>query len=117
MSNSFGRTSVTRLIVYESTAISCLRVLAMFSIVSCHFMQALDNHWAWVFNLGVQVFLLISGFLFGHQHITNWMSWWGKRFLRIYIPFIIFFLAVVPLNAKNHLISPKQIVIYLLLFS
>ena len=39
----------------------------MVSIVTCHFMQSLGNHWAWVFNIGVQVFLLMSGFLYGYM--------------------------------------------------
>lgn len=97
----------------ESIAIRYMRVLAMCSIVSCHFMQALDNHWAWVFNIGVQVFLLISGFLYGHKHVDNWLQWYRKRFVRIYIPFILFFVAIVPLYTVTERITIKNIVVYI----
>ena len=97
----------------ESTAISYMRVLAMCSIVCCHFMQALDNHWAWVLNIGVQVFLLISGFLYGHKYVSNWPQWYRKRFIRIYIPFVLFFVAIVPLYTVSERISIKKILVYI----
>ena len=98
----------------ESCAISYIRVLAMCSIVLCHFLQALDSNWAWVFNIGVQIFLLISGYLYGHKHIEGWISWFGKRFIRIYVPFALFFIAVIPVYAVSGKITAKQIIVYLL---
>lgn len=97
----------------ESAAISYLRVAAMTSIVVCHFMQALDNHWAWVFNIGVQVFLLMSGFLYGHKHITGWWQWYRRRFIRIYVPFILFFITIVPLYAVSGQIKAINIFSYI----
>lgn len=80
----------------ESIAVSYLRVLALISIVTCHFLQALENHWAWVLNIGVQVFFLISGYLYGHKEIKNWPNWYFKRIKRIYIPFITVVIAFTP---------------------
>lgn len=97
----------------ESRAISYLRIMAMLSIVVCHFMQALDSHWAWVFNIGVQVFLLISGYLYGHKQVAGWWQWFRKRFIRIYLPYILFFVAVVPMYAINGMITLKRILVYL----
>ncbi|MGN0086507.1 MAG: acyltransferase family protein [Alloprevotella sp.] len=71
-------------------AISLIRVLAMSSIVTCHFLQAHNNRWAWVLNVGVQVFLVLSGYLYGHKHVTNWRSWCKARLLKLYLPFILF---------------------------
>ena len=73
----------------ESVAISYLRVMALVSIISCHIFQALDNRWAWVLNMGVQVFFFISGFLYGHKDIQDWIRWYKNRFKKIYFPFII----------------------------
>ena len=98
----------------ESCAISYIRVLAMCSIVLCHFLQALDSNWAWVFNIGVQIFLLISGYLYGHKYIEGWISWFCKRFIRIYVPFALFFIAVLPVYAVSEKITAKQIIVYLL---
>lgn len=103
---------ISSLTKQESVAISYLRVTAMTFIVVCHFMQALASHWAWVFNIGVQIFLLISGFLYGHKHVDNWLNWYKKRFVRIYVPFFLFFVAVLPLYAVTDKISVKQIIVY-----
>lgn len=71
----------------QSTAISYLRVLALIMIVSCHFLQKLDNKWAWVLNIGVQIFFLISGYLYGFKQIDNWILWLIKRIRKVYIPY------------------------------
>lgn len=71
-----------------SNSVSYVRVAALFAIIICHMMQALDNKWAWVMNIGVQVFLFISGFLYGHMNASSWLGWYKRRFYRIYIPFI-----------------------------
>ena len=78
-----------RLSLSESVAISYLRVIALISIVACHLLQAMDNKWAWVLNIGVQVFFFISGFLYGHKDIQDWVHWYKYRFWKIYIPFVI----------------------------
>lgn len=97
----------------DSIGVSYLRVFVMLSIVTCHFMQAFDNKWAWVFNIGVQVFLLLSGYLYGHKTVSNWKQWLYKRAERIYVPFIIFIIAVIPAYALTDMISWKHIVIYI----
>lgn len=97
----------------ESVAISYLRVIAMLSIVTCHFMQALDNKLAWVFNIGVQVFLLLSGYLYGHKPIDNWKEWLYKRFERIYVPFLLFIISIIPAYALNCMITWKHLVVYI----
>ncbi len=97
---------------YESTCISYLRFLAMLSIVFCHFLQALDNNWAWVFNVGVQIFFLISGYLYGSKTISDWKGYFKKRFLKIYIPFIVFFICVLPFYIGKGLFSIKLSLVY-----
>lgn len=56
----------------ESSILIYIRVMAMISIVACHILQAYNNHWAYVLNIGVQVFLVLSGYLYGHKYIDNW---------------------------------------------
>ena len=81
----------------ESDAISFVRVCAMISIVSCHLLQAYNNHWAWVLNVGVQVFLVLSGYLYGHKCITQWKEWFWSRIKKLYVPFLLFSLTVLML--------------------
>ena len=79
----------------ESNAIVIIRATAMFSIVLCHLFQAYNVlSLASVFNIGVQVFLVMSGYLYGKKQITSWSQWYKKRFLKLYIPFTIVWLSV-----------------------
>ena len=73
----------------ESNAIVIIRATAMFSIILCHLFQAYDNYLASVFNIGVQVFLVMSGYLYGKKTITNWSQWAEKRFMKLYVPYFI----------------------------
>ena len=56
----------------ESGAISIMRILVMFSIIVCHLLQAYNNRYCWSFNIGVWVFLAISGYLYGCKVIEDW---------------------------------------------
>ena len=99
---------------YESTCISYVRFFAMLSIVLCHFLQALNNNWAWIFNVGVQIFFLVSGYLYGNKEILDWKKYYKKRFVKIYIPFIVFFICVLPLYISRDLFSTKLTIIHIL---
>jgi peptidoglycan/LPS O-acetylase OafA/YrhL len=89
----------------ESNAIVIIRATAMFSIILCHLFQAYDNYLASVFNVGVQVFLVMSGYLYGKKEITKWQEWYKKRFIKLYIPYFIVAFSVtllfVKLNAET----------------
>lgn len=80
----------------ESEMIRILRVLSMFSIVVCHIMQPIGALEGDIFNVGVEVFFLISGFLYGHKVIADSMRFYSLRVKKIYIPFLVFFVSVLP---------------------
>ena len=50
-------------------SISMIRAMSMVAIITCHFMQYLDIELAWWFNVGVQVFLCISGYSVSYTHL------------------------------------------------
>ena len=77
-----------RITVGQSHAVSVLRVLAMTAILVCHILQSYDNQWAWVLNVGVQIFLVLSGFLYGHKNVDNWRIWFSSRLRKLYVPFV-----------------------------
>ena len=70
-------------------AISIIRVLAFLSIITCHIMQYYDCEFAWWFNVGVQVFLCLSGYLYGRKSVDNELSFYKKQFIKILVPYYI----------------------------
>lgn len=99
----------------QSNAISIIRVMAMILIVSCHITQGYDQQIAFILNVGVQIFFLLSGFLYGKIEITSIASFVKKRFVKVYIPFIVVVLCSVAIYSIFHItdISVKSVLLYL----
>ena len=76
----------------ESVAISWLRTSSVILIVLCHILQGMDNNWAWVFNIGVQIFFILSGYLYGKKTIYDNGKWYIRRAFRILTPFYLYLL-------------------------
>lgn len=94
-------------------SICYLRVLAMVFILLCHF-NAENEHeiiraTAQFFNIGVQIFFVVSGFLAGKHLIQkiSWRRWYFKRLKRIYIPYELFliFLAIFTVRVGMSLLN------------
>ena len=102
----------------KSLAISTLRVFAMISIVICHLLQYYESPLSNVFNVGVQIFILISGFLYGRKIIerNNWGGWFLKRIERIYVPYLIFVVIVLLCYTAfaRDLLYPVGVISYIL---
>lgn len=70
--------------------ISLLRFLAIILVVTCRIFQQLEIPLSGWLNIGVQIFLSISGYLFGMRVISeSAYCWFKRRFLRIYIPYAL----------------------------
>ena len=68
-------------------SVSCIRVIAMLFIIICHLSNYFgQNIVAQFFNVGVHIFFLISGYLYGGKIIGNTGVWLFKRYLRLIIP-------------------------------
>ena len=83
------------MVVEKNYAVSLLRFIAMIFIVLCHFLQFYDLELAWWFNVGVQIFLCISGFLYGNKKIDSPIDFIGRNFKKILIPYYCFFIPMV----------------------
>ncbi len=74
----------------NSITIQIIRVTAMLSIVACHLFQAYGVYQcSSIFNVGVQVFIVISGLLYGHKTITSWSTWSIQRAIKLYVPMVL----------------------------
>lgn len=69
-------------------SISFVRMVAMCFIITCHFLQFYSNELAWWFNVGVQMFLFISGLVFSNQDVD--IMTLKKQFTKILLPYYIF---------------------------
>ena len=69
--------------------ISFVRMLAMMSIVTCHVMQYYNMELAWWFNVGVQIFLCISGYLYGLKKIPDILGFYRKNFIKLLLDYEI----------------------------
>ena len=64
-------------------------MIAMEMIIICHIMQYYDFVLAWWFNIGVQIFLCISGFLYGRKAIENIARFYNQRIKKILVPYYL----------------------------
>lgn len=97
--------------------IQITRIVAMFMIIICHLIQGGNKYirmTAQFFNVGVFVFIFISGYLYGVKEIKNPKKWLVDRFFKIMIPVYIFMIFIFGLQIfVLHNFEMKYIFIYL----
>lgn len=59
--------------------------------------------------MGVQVFFVLSGYLYGHKVIDNWLKWFWNRAKKLYIPCFIY--CLVALSVLNFVVQ-QPVTIY-----
>lgn len=98
----------------ESCCITTLRSLAMAMIVTCHIVLSYDSNYYAVLNIGVQIFFVISAFLYAQKDIDNPPDWLKRRFMKLYPPLFIFLICAFPIlfAAYPELFSFKKVLLY-----
>lgn len=91
----------------KRNSITFFRVFAMILILLCHIVQEYDNLYiqmtAQIFNLGVPIFIIISGYLYGNKEINDkYTLWLIKRAKRILIPLYVFMFYLLIVNLIQH---------------
>lgn len=79
----------------KDSSIVYIRVCAMWMILGCHLMEQFQHPLAHIsamfLNVGVELFLLISAYLYGQRKIhMKIIPWYKKRFYRIVAPYYVF---------------------------
>ncbi len=77
------------------------RCIAMISIVVCHIFQAIGNDLCFYFNVGVPIFLFLSGYLYGKKKITDIGRFYTGRAVRILVPYYIMLVIILIVNATQ----------------
>lgn len=95
------------MVANRNYAISYIRIIAMIMIICCHVLQFYGNFMAWWFNVGVQIFLLISGYLYGKKDIDNWILFVKKQYKKILLPYWIYlvFITIIYFLIARNLLS------------
>lgn len=102
----------------HNITIQIVRIIAMFSIVICHLCNysnnKLINPLGQFFDVGVFIFIFVSGYLYGNKSIDNVVKWFFKRIKKVWVPAFIFSVFVIFLTmAMTNVIDFKYIYIYL----
>ena len=78
----------------HNVSISVTRLIAMSLIITCHILQWFSHPLAFWFNSGVQIFFVMSGFLYGNRDITKPVGFIYKNGCKILIPCWLFLCVV-----------------------
>lgn len=73
----------------KSAVISLIRLIAMLLIITCHIFQIYSNELCYYFNVGVQIFLIISGYLYSFKTYDSPLNIIIKQFKKILFPYYI----------------------------
>lgn len=66
--------------------ISFVRVLAMISIIIGHWCSFAGIYTYQLGSIGVQIFIFLSGYIYGKKNISNILTWGGRRLKRLMPP-------------------------------
>ncbi len=82
-------------LIPRNYSISLIRAMATISIVLCHIFQYYGIELAWWFNVGVEIFLVISGFLYGKKEINDPLNFIINNIKKILVPYIIWMIITI----------------------
>ena len=72
-----------------NVSVSIARVISMVSILFAHLFTWLQIYTYQLFSVGVNVFLIISGYLYGNKLIPSKREFFLGRLKRVLVPFYI----------------------------
>ena len=101
----------------KNVSIQIIRICAMFFIIICHLVSESNNNFivqtAQFFNVGVYIFLFLSGYLYGKKKIENNKEWLIGRAKKIMIPTYCFVVFLTLIHIMRNTMDFKYIFIHL----
>ena len=85
-----------------SNKLNLIRIISMIMIVLCHYLQFYENRLAFWFNVGVQIFFILSGVLYGCKDVKDYKKFWKNKFFKLYLPYIVVVLIFFIFNLLFH---------------
>lgn len=98
--------------------ISVIRLVSLLMIIICHILQGIGNELAFWFNLGVQIFFFISGYLYGNKEVRDFKKFFNNKLIKILMPLsvLVFIMVIIEYFCFNHTYSKEFILANLLGF-
>lgn len=90
----------------RDVSISIARCMAMLMILSCHMFSYYKLELALWLNVGVQVFFVISGFLYGTKDLSSPIEFIKRSFNKILVPYWLFLVIAI---AAYYLFCPQEL--------
>lgn len=87
--------------------LSFVRLIATLMIFSCHILQGLNLELAFWVNIGVQIFFVLSGYLYSKKKIKSTKEFYKKQYKKIMTPYIILLIFMILIT----IIQSKEIVL------
>ena len=78
----------------KNASVSFTRMIAMVLIIACHFFQFYENELCRWLNVGVQIFFVISGFLYSNKVINDPIEFLKRTCKRVLVPYYTFLFPV-----------------------
>lgn len=101
----------------KDTHIQIIRIVAMLSIILCHIVQESNNKYIVMsgqfFNIGVYIFLLISGYLYSNKTIEI-KKFYKDRFFKIILPMYLFLIPIYCIQLNKGTFDIWKFLTYLL---
>lgn len=101
----------------RDVSIQIIRIISMLLIILCHLVQEMNNNYlamsAQFLNVGVYIFLFLSGYLYGNKKLDNACSWLYNRFVKLMIPIYLFLIPVFLIYIYQDIFKIKYVFIHL----
>ena len=102
----------------KNVSIQLVRIIATVLILLCHLVQEFGNTTIAMtgqfFNVGVQIFLFLSGYLYGKKNINDSKKWIMSRLKKVIIPVYIFMIILFIIHFAMGSMNWKSLLVYLL---
>lgn len=102
----------------KNVSIQLVRIIATVLILLCHLVQEFGNTTIAMtgqfFNVGVQIFLFLSGYLYGKKNINDSKKWILSRLKKVIIPVYIFMIILFIIHFAMGSMNWKSLLVYLL---
>ena len=96
----------------KNYGITIIRVLAMLSIILGHYCKMVGINEYQLLSIGVEIFLFISGYLYGSKEIDNKIAWIWQRIKRLMLPYWVVLIVITVVRLAFNYVVPNKLLLF-----